>query len=264
MCGKWSALKGASHLIAVDNDAWRLQNFKDKIHKDHPDLKIDTVNFDEVSNVPERIHDLTRPGEGGRNATRPPGLDIGLECAAGEYAKSWRHKLLIQTGLETDTPELLNELMCVLFRPFCTFCRSPSLLPALPPSVSEASVSPESTPTLPTASTSVPSCSVVSGSSSSPLYAQDLADLFHSSLIGNGQAPCHKYMQHIMDKYIVTGVVKPRELFITHRCVFSCFWGLSAFFPDFFDFSAPIEDTAIIYTKMREHDPKDNIVHPLS
>jgi hypothetical protein len=160
--GKWSALKKASHLIAVDDDQWRLENFKAKLSKDHPEIKIDLVNFSQVSNVPERIHELTRPGEGGRNATRPPGLDIGLECAAGEYAKSWRHKLLIATGLETDTPELLNELMYVLLfssgrfdefmltfrRPFLPFLVFVPTAPRL--SASVALVSPVSTPTSPT------------------------------------------------------------------------------------------------------------------
>lgn len=45
--------------------------------------------------------------------------------------------------------------------------------------------------------------------------------------IGNGQAPTHKYMQRILDDYIVTGKIKPRELFVSHR--------------------VPIEDIAKVY-----------------
>lgn len=38
-----------------------------------------------------------------------PGLDVALECAAGEYAKSLLHKVELGAGLELDTPELINE-----------------------------------------------------------------------------------------------------------------------------------------------------------
>jgi len=59
-------------------------------------------------------------------------------------------------------------------------------------------------------------------------------------LIGNGQAPTHKYMQRIMDDYIATGKVKPRELFVTHRIA--------------------LEQTDKVYYSMREHSEKDKII----
>lgn len=39
------------------------------------------------------------------------GPDVALECAAGEYAKGWMHWLEITAGLETDTSEILNEMI---------------------------------------------------------------------------------------------------------------------------------------------------------
>lgn len=109
MGGKWSALRGASHLIIIDNVDWRLEHFVKVISKDHPNLKIDVINFNEHKLVQPRIVELTKPGVDGRDATRPAGLDVALECAAGEYAKTWAHKLEIAVGLETDTSEILNE-----------------------------------------------------------------------------------------------------------------------------------------------------------
>lgn len=114
MCGIWSALRGAKHLIAIDNAQWRLDFFKEKLSKEHPNVKVDLVNFEKDKNVVKKVQELTAPGQDGRPATRPAGLDVALECAAGEYAKSFIHKLEILTGLETDTSEILNEMMCVL------------------------------------------------------------------------------------------------------------------------------------------------------
>jgi threonine dehydrogenase-like Zn-dependent dehydrogenase len=39
------------------------------------------------------------------------GPDVALECAAGEYAKGWMHWLEIATGAETDTSEIVNEMV---------------------------------------------------------------------------------------------------------------------------------------------------------
>mgnify|MGYP006886182708 CR=1 FL=1 len=47
-------------------------------------------------------------------------------------------------------------------------------------------------------------------------------------------------MQRIMDDYIATGKVKPRELFVTHRIA--------------------LEQTDKVYYSMREHSEKDKII----
>lgn len=99
-CAKWSLLKGASRVIMIDNVKWRLDYVKSKLPQ------VELLNFDEHKDVAVRINEITTSG------SRPHGLDVALECAAGEYAKSLFHKIEIATGLETDTSELLNEMMC--------------------------------------------------------------------------------------------------------------------------------------------------------
>lgn len=39
------------------------------------------------------------------------GPDVAIECAAGEYAKGWLHWLEMCLGAETDTSEILNEMI---------------------------------------------------------------------------------------------------------------------------------------------------------
>ena len=39
------------------------------------------------------------------------GPDVALECASGEYAKGWAHYFETLLGLETDTSEIVNEMI---------------------------------------------------------------------------------------------------------------------------------------------------------
>ena len=91
---KWAFLKGASRVIGIDHD-WRLDYAKSKI----PGLE--TINFSVDTDVPAKIMEMTDPDH--------PGLDIALECAAGEYPKSILNKIEFATGLQTDTAEIVNE-----------------------------------------------------------------------------------------------------------------------------------------------------------
>lgn len=181
LAGVWSAMRGAKHIIAIDNVDWRLENFREKVSKDYPNVKIDLLNFNTHPKVVARIQELTAGGKDGRPETRPPGLDVAFECAAGEYAKSWLHKLEMMAGLETDTSELLNEMMCVSllsFPPLQLLSGGSSLgfaeltascAPAASrASASVASASPASTRATPTTSTSAASWSAASGTSCSP------------------------------------------------------------------------------------------------
>ncbi|GAA5917216.1 hypothetical protein JCM8208_002639 [Rhodotorula glutinis] len=203
LAGVWSAMRGAKHIIAIDNVDWRLENFREKVSKDYPNVKIDLLNFNKDTKVVARIQELTAPGKDGRPATRPPGLDVAFECAAGEYAKSWLHKLEMLAGLETDTSELLNEMIesCIGFG-------------------------------------RIGITGVYAG------YANhvNVGSLMERGirLIGNGQAPTHKYMQRLMDDYISNGKIKPRELFVTHRIA--------------------LDQIDKVYYSMREHNEKDKII----
>lgn len=42
---------------------------------------------------------MTAPGTHGLDPTRPAGIDVALECAAGEYAKGWGHAIEMAVGL---------------------------------------------------------------------------------------------------------------------------------------------------------------------
>lgn len=76
---KWSFIKGASRVIAIDNVKWRLDHLKQKV----PQVEI--INYNEVKDIPKKINEMTRPGThpSDTNSSRPPGLDVALECAAG-------------------------------------------------------------------------------------------------------------------------------------------------------------------------------------
>ncbi|GAA5866375.1 hypothetical protein JCM3774_006637 [Rhodotorula dairenensis] len=203
LSGVWSAMRGASHLIAIDNAQWRLDHFESVIKRDYPNVRVDTINFDEVKNIPHKIHELTQGGSHGLPETRPAGLDVALECAAGEYAKGWLHKIEMATGLETDTSELLNEMI-------------------------------ESTINFGRIG--------ITGVYAAYTNHFNIGSVMQRGirLIGNGQAPTHKYMQRIMDDYLVTGKIKPREIFVTHRFL--------------------IDDIDKVYYSMRNRDPKDQII----
>lgn len=131
MVAKWAELAGASRIIIIDNVDWRLQHCKSKV----PMCEI--VNFDENKDVVKKINEMTAPGThaGDSDKTRPAGLDVAFECAAGkwvfltmsgsatkastpgEYPKSMMHKIEVALSLETDTSEIVNELIMSV-RPF--------------------------------------------------------------------------------------------------------------------------------------------------
>ncbi|BGP13470.1 hypothetical protein JCM10213_001794 [Rhodosporidiobolus nylandii] len=181
MSGKWCALrKKVSHIIAVDKVAWRLENFKAKIQKEHPDVKVDLVDFSKVKDVTAKIHELTAPGKDGRPATRPPGVDVALECAAGEYAKGLLHKIELATNLETDTSEIVNEMIT---------------------------------------STIAYGTVGITGVYAGFTNHFNIGAVMEKGVrfIGNGQAPTHKWMSKVMDEYIATGKIKSSELILTHR-----------------------------------------------
>lgn len=106
MCGIFAVNDGASKIIYVDTEP-RLSLIKGKWPAKHQD-KLELVDYKKLSfgvtnkeTVVSRLKELC----GGR------GPDVALECAAGEYAKGWMHWLEMQVGAETDTSELVNEMI---------------------------------------------------------------------------------------------------------------------------------------------------------
>lgn len=99
MCAEYSFGQGASRVIMIDGGAaaWRLDFCKEKFPK------IETLNFTDLpkgKSVTSALKDMEHGGP-----------DVALECAAGEYAKSWAHYFELMSGAETDTSEIVNEMI---------------------------------------------------------------------------------------------------------------------------------------------------------
>jgi len=98
LCARWCQIKGASRIIGIDC-------VEERLTKAHDALKIETINFNK-EDVVNRIQTLF-----------PEGIDVGIECAGFDYAKTLKHKIEMAVGLETDSADILKEIFtCV--RPF--------------------------------------------------------------------------------------------------------------------------------------------------
>lgn len=106
MCGIFALDEGASKVIFVDTEP-RLHFVSRHWPLEHAS-KLELVDFKKLSHgvtnketVVSRLKELCS----GR------GPDVALECAAGEYAKGWAHWLEMAVGVETDTSEIINEMV---------------------------------------------------------------------------------------------------------------------------------------------------------
>lgn len=106
MAGVFALQSGAKNLIFIDTEP-RLSEAKNRFPaKDK--AKIEIVDFKKLSagatSAPTVVSRLKELCDG-------RGPDVAIECAAGEYAKGWLHWLEITLGAETDTSEILNEMI---------------------------------------------------------------------------------------------------------------------------------------------------------
>jgi threonine dehydrogenase-like Zn-dependent dehydrogenase len=97
MAADFSLMNGASRVIMIDQN-WRLDFVKER----YP--HIDTLDFSKLGKGESVTSKL-------KEMCNNRGPDVCIECAAGEYAKGWAHKAEIALGLETDTSELVNEMI---------------------------------------------------------------------------------------------------------------------------------------------------------
>ena len=99
MCAEMSFMVGASRVIIIDGGdaSWRLDYVKSKLPK------VETINYSKLPKGESVVSELKKMEHGGP--------DVALECAAGEYAKGWAHYFEILLGAETDTSEILNEMI---------------------------------------------------------------------------------------------------------------------------------------------------------
>ncbi|KAJ6786894.1 hypothetical protein PWT90_00036 [Aphanocladium album] len=170
MAGRFALIQGAEKIIFVDTEP-RTTVIKSHFKSD----EIDVVDYKQLSNSSLSsntvVSQLKKLCDG-------RGPDVALECAAGEYPKSWLHWLEMNTGAETDTSEIVNE--CI--ESVRSFGR----------------------------------CGVTG------VYAGftnhfNIGSLMQRGirLIGNGQAPVHKYWKGLLED-IQEGRINPLEM-VSHR-----------------------------------------------
>ncbi|GAO16508.1 uncharacterized protein UV8b_06998 [Ustilaginoidea virens] len=106
MAGFFALMQGADKVIFVDTEP-RLSHIQGRFPAQHRD-KLTLLDFKKLSGGPthgETVVSQLKKICGNR------GPDVALECAAGEYAKGWKHWLEMATGAETDTSETINEMV---------------------------------------------------------------------------------------------------------------------------------------------------------
>jgi len=106
MVGVFALGEGASKVIYVDTEP-RLSVISDRWPAEHKD-KLQLIDYKKLSfgvTNKETVVNKLKEMCGGR------GPDVAIECAAGEYAKGWMHWLEMSLGAETDTSEIINEMV---------------------------------------------------------------------------------------------------------------------------------------------------------
>lgn len=105
MAAEYSLYHGAGRVILIDGGeaSWRLEFVKSKAPK------VETLDFSKLpkgQSVKSQLWKMV-----------PGGPDVCLDCTSGEYAKGWTHYFESLLGMETDTSEMLNEMITAV-RPF--------------------------------------------------------------------------------------------------------------------------------------------------
>ncbi len=96
MAADFAFMNGASRVIVIDSN-WRLDFVKSK------NPRIETVDYSALprgTSVTAKLKEMVHGGP-----------DVALECVAGEYAKGWAHYFEMLIGAETDTSEIINEVI---------------------------------------------------------------------------------------------------------------------------------------------------------
>ncbi|KAK3395095.1 chaperonin 10-like protein [Podospora didyma] len=173
MAGIYALGEGASKIIFVDTEprlSYLTENWPAK-HKD----KLVLVDFKKLSfgvtNKETVVSKLKELCDG-------RGPDVAIECAAGEYAKGWMHWIEMSLGAETDTSEILNEMI----EGVRNYGRAG-----------------------------------ITGVYVGYTNHFNIGSLMQRGirLIGNGQAPVHKYWEELLEK-IRTGELDPMQM-VSHR-----------------------------------------------
>lgn len=192
MVAEFSFVQGASRVILIDGGpaAWRLEFVK----KHAPKLeKIDFSKLPKGESVCSQLKKMC--------SNRGP--DVAIECAAGEYAQSWKHYFETLLGMETDTSELLNEMItsvrafgrCGITGVYAGYVCIPNLY------LHQLLVNVD----------------INNTDFRVQVNHLNIGSLMQTGvrLIGNGQAPVHKYWDHLLD-LIQQKKIEPLDM-VTHR-----------------------------------------------
>ncbi|KAK5462939.1 hypothetical protein LTS15_002651 [Exophiala xenobiotica] len=166
MCAEMAFMNGAKRVIIIDGGpgAWRLDFVKSKVPK------VETIDFTNLAKGENVTSTLKKMEHGGP--------DVAIECVAGEYAKGWAHYFELALGMETDTSEIINEMI--------------------------------------TSVKNFGRCGVT-GVYAGFTNHFNIGSLMERGirLIGNGQAPVHLYWEDLLKK-IQDGSLEPLDM-VTHR-----------------------------------------------
>ncbi|OXV08061.1 hypothetical protein Egran_04172 [Elaphomyces granulatus] len=167
MVAEFSFFNGASRVILIDggDGGWRLDFVKKRVPK------LETLDYTRLPKGESVSKALKRMNE-------QRGPDVAIECAAGEYAKGWAHYFETLLGMETDTSELLNEMItsvkafgrCGVTGVYAGYCNHFNIGALMQTGI---------------------------------------------RLIGNGQAPVHRYWEHLLS-LIREDKIRPLDM-VTHR-----------------------------------------------
>uniref|UniRef100_A0A914PZV5 Uncharacterized protein n=1 Tax=Panagrolaimus davidi TaxID=227884 RepID=A0A914PZV5_9BILA len=90
MCARWYQIVGAGKILGIDNI---------------PEQRLDQAKTDykfQDEDVCKAIRDRLQCQSG---------ADVGIECAGFDHPQSWIYKVGMKLGLETDTSEILQEMV---------------------------------------------------------------------------------------------------------------------------------------------------------
>ncbi|KAL1974764.1 hypothetical protein VTN31DRAFT_4968 [Thermomyces dupontii] len=167
MVAQFSFDQGADRVILIDGGpaAWRLEFVKKTLPR------VEAVDYTKLPKGESVTSQL-------KKMCNNRGPDVAIECAAGEYAKGWQHYFETLLGMETDTSELLNEMI--------------------------------------TSVRAFGRCGIT-GVYAGYTNHFNVGSLMQTGirLIGNGQAPVQKYWDHLL-KLIQEDKIKPLDM-VSHR-----------------------------------------------
>jgi threonine dehydrogenase-like Zn-dependent dehydrogenase len=92
---------GAKRVIIIDKVGWRIDRC---VNMKQANGKVEGLNFQELPKGETVVSRL-------KKMVDDRGPDVAIECVAGEYPKGWTHAVELAAGLETDTSEIVNEMI---------------------------------------------------------------------------------------------------------------------------------------------------------